>query len=147
MLQNLQPAPPILPLDEQHISSIHGFISIAGEDWYELVRFAIWKLFIFYRAALCHCKKPFRRQSSQGELSWYLHALAELAWDRLRAASTKNSTFIHSLKTRTFGLELGAPSRYPLALQRGGAGKRTETFTSQKSWYFQISLWGIKRES
>lgn len=109
------------------------------------VGFAIWKLFIFCRTALRHCNEPFCRQSSQGELSWYLHALVELAWDRLRAlqaASTKNSTFIHSPQTRTFCLELGAPSLYPLALQPGQAGKGTETFTCQKSWCFQISLCG-----
>lgn len=100
---------------------------------------------IFYRTALRHCNEPFCGQRSQGELSWYLHALTKLAWDRLRAlqaASTKNSTFTCSSQTRTFGLELGAPSLYPLALQPGWAGKGTETFTCQKSWCFQIRLCG-----
>lgn len=90
-----------------------------------LVGFAVWKLFIFYRTALHHCNEPFCRQRSQVELSRYLHALAELAWDRLRAL-----------------LELGAPSLYPLALQPGWAGKGTATFTCQKSWCFEISLCG-----
>lgn len=82
-----------------------------------LVGFATWKLFVFYRTALCHCNEPFCRQSSQQQMLWYLHALTELTWDKLRAlleTHTKNSTFIHSPLTRTFGLELEAPSLYPL---------------------------------
>jgi len=89
--------------------------------------------------------EPFCRQSSQGELSWYLHILAELAWDRLRAlqaAITKNPTFTYSPQIRTFGLELRAPSLHPLALQPVWAGRGTETFTCQKLWCFQVSLCG-----
>lgn len=55
--------------------------------------FAIWKLFIFCRTALCLCNEMFYRQSSQGELLWYFHTFTVLTWDKVRAfeaANTKN---------------------------------------------------------
>lgn len=110
-----------------------------------LVGFAVWKLFIFYRTALCHCNEPFLRQSSKQQTLWYLCTLTELTWDKLRAlleAHTKNLTFLHSPLSRTFGLEVGAPSLYPLTLQPGWAETGTETSSCQKSWCFQISLCG-----
>lgn len=112
-----------------------------------LVGFATWKLFVFYRTALCHCNEPFCRQSSQQQMLWYLHALTELTWDKLRAlleTHTKNSTFIHSPLTRTFGLEL---LLFTLSSAWLGRNRNGNFLLPEILVFPNQSLWGIRMES
>lgn len=57
---------PTLPLDEQYISSIHGFISVTGEDWHERDTCGVCSLEIVY--LLQDSVAPLQRAILQAEV-------------------------------------------------------------------------------